>query len=206
MDILDILFPSFCLGCKKEGSYLCEDCKAILDILETRYCLCEESPSRLKDKGKCGKCSSKNLSGLYYPLFLKERALSRKLIHYFKDDPYYLKDLAKTLALLLIDHFFLIEEDLNNIFKNSVIVPVLQEKKEIKCRGYNQAEEIAKELSKILSVPLLENKKIPKLRGFSKKVFLVDDVYTDNSKMEEYAKSLRETGVKEIWGLAIARN
>ena len=43
----------------------------------------------------------------------------------------------------------------------------------------------------------------PPLPG--KKVFLVDDVYTTGSTMEECAKVLKNAGIKNIWGIAIAR-
>ena len=104
--IKDLLFPKFCLGCRKEGAYLCDDCRALLDISEFNYCLCEQKPIRLapRDKGKCLRCQDKKLSGLYFALPYKEKTLTRKLIHQFKYQPY-LKDLAKTLASILIEHF-----------------------------------------------------------------------------------------------------
>jgi len=35
--ILDLFFPKFCLGCQKEGTYLCDDCRTLLDISEYNY-------------------------------------------------------------------------------------------------------------------------------------------------------------------------
>ena len=63
------------------------------------------------------------------------------------------------------------------------------------------------ELSKELREKNLENafsvKNPAELTG--KKIFLVDDVYTTGSTMEECAKTLRQAGAKQIWGIAIAR-
>ena len=37
------------MGCQKEGKLLCQDCKAILDISEYNYCLCNKNPLRLPE-------------------------------------------------------------------------------------------------------------------------------------------------------------
>jgi ComF family protein len=232
--ILDLFFPKFCLGCRKEGSYLCDDCRALLDISEFNYCLCEQKPARLgpdQKTGKCGRCQDKKLSGLYFALPYKEKQLTRKLIYQFKYSPY-LKDLAKTLASILVEHFVISGKNTNEIWENGVLVPIPLDKKKLKIRGYNQSEELSKELSKILQIPVIsgslikvkstkpqmELKKEERERNLQgsfavsdtakligKKIFLVDDVYTTGSTMQECAKVLRDTGAKQVWGIALAR-
>lgn len=241
--LLDILFPRFCLGCGAEGTYLCDDCKAILEISEYKYCLCDSNPLRIparpiggpanQTKGKCKKCDSKKLSGLYSSLSYKEKPLTRKLIHYFKYKPYYLKDLAKPLAQLIVDHISLLGEPVDVLLKDSILIPIPVDKKKLKQRGYNQTEEIAKELAKITNTPLVSNvliktKKTAPQMGLAKekrqenlknafacqnpeaikakKIFLIDDVYTTGSTMEECAITLKRVGAKEIWGIVIARD
>jgi ComF family protein len=234
---LDLLFPKFCLGCQKEGSYLCEDCRELLDISEFNYCLCDRPTRLLPDSksGKCNLCQKKSLSGLYFALPYKEKQLTKKLIYQFKYKPH-IKDLAKTLAGILIEHFIKTERNTNDIWQNSILVPVPLTKKKLKERGYNQSEELAKELSKILQIPVvsdvllktkntdpqMELKKEAReknlLNAFAiksvksdltllshKKVFLVDDVYTTGSTMQECAKTLKEAGIKTVWGIVIAR-
>jgi len=200
--LLDLLFPAFCLGCKKEGTYLCQDCKATLEILEKRYCLCDESPTLLLKQardGRCQKCRSKNLSGLYFALYFKERALTRKLLCFFLNEPHYLKDLAKTLSLLIFDHFSLAEIDAKELFADSLIMPIAKNDKETRTRGYNPSEEIAKELSLLLNTPVAQNSTI-----IGKRIFLIDSLYKPDI-MEGLAKELKDNGAKEVWGITVAR-
>jgi len=235
--LLDLFFPKFCLGCQKEGSYLCEDCRSTLDICQFNYCLCDK-PIRLSlssKNGKCSACQDKKLSGLCYALPYKEKQLTRKLIYQFKYPPY-LKDLAKTLASLIIEHLILSGKNTDDIWENSVLIPVALHRKKFNERGYNQSEELARELSKILKVPILVDCLIktkstkPQMESskeeretnlqnafiiknsttdqsvvLNKKVFLVDDVYTTGSTMQECAKILKQSGAKQVWGICIAR-
>jgi ComF family protein len=252
--LLDLFFPKFCLGCKREGAYLCDDCRTLLDISEYNYCLCDK-PTRLipspphqsfketygvgarQKTGKCSRCRDKKLSGLYFalpynlPAGRQEKTLTKKLIYQFKYKPH-LKDLAKTLASILIEHFVKTGKNTDEIWDNGVLIPVPLDKKKLKIRGYNQSEELAKELSKVLQIPVLSDNLIktkstkPQMElkkeqreknlenAFSiknpagltgKKIFLVDDVYTTGSTMSECAKTLKEAGAKQVWGICIAR-
>lgn len=251
--LLDLFFPKFCLGCKKEGSYLCQDCRSLLEICEFNYCLCDKNsllPPN-SSKGKCQRCQNKKLSGLYFALPYnlpalpagqaggrQEKSLTKKLICQFKYQPY-LKELAETLASILIEHFVISQKNTNEIWNNSVLIPVPLDKNKQKSRGYNQSEELAKELAKVLKIPVIsgyliktkstkpqmelskEEREKNLLNVFSinlksggvsdtpplsgKKVFLVDDVYTTGSTMEECARVLKDAGAKQVWGIVIAR-
>ena len=234
--LMDLFFPSFCLGCKKEGFLLCQDCKSTLEILEYNYCLCSQNPTRiiakLNKNQKCNRCRQKNLSGLYFALSYKDNPLVRKLIHFFKYEPYYLKSLAKVFAEILIEYFVISGNNKDKIWESSILIPVPLETTKLKKRGYNQSEELAKELLPVLGVDLAENnlvkikKTLPQMKLLAKerqenlknaflvkdpgqikgkKVFLVDDVYTTGSTMEECARVLRNAGAKSVWGITIAR-
>lgn len=225
--LLNILFPKFCFSCGKEGIYLCEDCKSILEICQYRYCLCK-NPKRLTQGGRCFKCRSKQLTGLYFAMEYKN-PLIKELIQKFKYHPF-IKELAKPLASLIITHFQLLEDRLS--LSNSVLIPIPLDKKRLRWRGFNQATEISKELSKNLNVPLVSNclakikevqpqtkltaeERKENVKGifkckkpeviYGKNILLVDDIYTTGSTMEEAARVLKKSGARKILGVVVAR-
>jgi competence protein ComFC len=232
--ILELFFPSFCLGCQKEGAFLCQDCIETLDISEYIYCLCNKRPQRLGPEysaGKCSRCRDKKLSGLFFALPYQEKALTKKIIYQFKYEPY-LKGLSKTLANIIGRHLILIKKNSEEFWVNAALIPIPMEIKKMKRRGYNQAQELASELSKITQAPMIiknlikirktisqtklsakerqENltnafaiKNPDQIRG--KKIFLIDDVYTTGATMGECARVLKDAGAKSVWGITIAR-
>jgi len=201
------------LNCQREGSFLCEDCQAILDISSSHQ-----------------EFQTENLSDLYYPLEYKN-PLIKNLIKRFKYEPL-VKELAKDLASLIIAHFQLLDPPPNFGGGDYVLVPVPLEKRKLKWRGFNQSEEIGKEISKFLNIPLIndilfkiketlpqvelsEKEREENIKGVfiirnrkkisGKKILLVDDVYTTGSTMKECAQLLKKAGAKEVIGIVIAR-
>jgi ComF family protein len=111
-------------------------------------------------------------------------------------------------------------------------VPVPLSKKKLRWRGFNQAEEIAKELANFLKIPLIsdcliktketkdqvelsEKERKENVKGAfyiknkekiaGKNVLLVDDVFTTGATMEEAAKVLNEAGSEKIVGVVVAK-
>lgn len=231
--LLNLFFPKFCFGCQKEGDYLCLDCRHLLEISEYNYCLCEK-PQRLPYQsrtGTCLKCQNKNLSGLYFALSYKKKPLVKHLIRSYKYSPY-IQDLSGTFASILIEHFVLAKNNAEDIWQNSVLVPVPLDITKLKSRGYNQSTLLAKDLSQVLQIPVIGHclyktkqtqsqmtlKKEQRKHNLSgafavknktsiagKKVFLVDDIYTIGATLEECAKVLKNSGAKKVWGITIAR-
>ena len=231
--LIEILFPKFCFGCGKEGAYLCHDCQSCLEILENIFCLCKRPKIILlsessKTLGKCRACQLKNLDGLFFPLSYQNN-LVKETIHQLKYEPF-VKELAKPLAKLIIAHFFLLDN--KKVWGNKILVPIPLERKRLKQRGFNQAEEIARILSSKLNIPLLpdclkkikttspqvelsQKERIENIKGAfgiekpnliqNKKILLVDDIYTTGATMEEAARILKEAGAKEVWGVVVAR-
>ncbi len=232
--LFNLVFPRFCLNCQKEGNYLCQDCFSLIDIQTFQYCpFC--NPAKIVFDGKaCYSCrKSKKLTGLFCAASY-QNFIIKKLISQFKYEPY-IKELAKPMAVLIIQHFQLLDYP-PPFFKDRtgfVLMPVPLHKKRLKWRGFNQAEEISRQLSNfskiaLLSGVLLKTKEtIPQVELSGKqqreenlkevficqnknlikekKILLVDDVFTTGSTMEECARVLKDSGAKEVWGITAAR-
>ena len=226
--VLNLLYPQFCFNCGQEAtSYLCEDCKSTLEILQSHQ-------KYSSQKGEENKFSSspfavaRDLKDLYFALPY-QNLLIKNLIQKFKYQPF-VKELAIPLTSLIITHFQLLDNKPN--FSDYILIPVPLEKRKLKWRGFNQAEEIGKELSKFLKISLLNNvlakiKETPSqvelsdeerkenIKGVflvkdeelikNRKILLIDDIYTTGATMEECARVLKTAGAKEIIGIVVAR-
>ena len=228
---LDTLFPQFCFSCGKEGSLICKDCLSTIGIAEYQFCPFCAVPRRVIGEGKCKIHQKMKLAGIFAATSYKN-TLVKKLITQFKYEPF-LKNLSLPSAYLIIAHFLLSEN--KTIFKtpeNSLLIPVPLRNSKKRERGFNQSEEIAKELSKFFKIPyqfnnLIKIKKTQpqielkrkeraknvkdsfKLKNpqmvQEKTIFLIDDVFTTGATMEECARVLKEAGAKKVWGIAVAR-
>ena len=67
----------------------------------------------------------------------------------------FVRELAKPLASLIITHFQLFDNKPN--FSNFILIPIPLSEKRLRWRGFNQAEELVRELSKFLKIPLILN-------------------------------------------------
>jgi competence protein ComFC len=93
------------------------------------------------------------LFDLYFAVDYKNK-LIKKLINNFKNYPY-VQQLAQPLALLIVNHFQLIDNKPD--FSGFILIAMPVSRKELKKRGFNQAELLAKNLSLFLEIPLLTN-------------------------------------------------
>lgn len=202
--ILDILFPKFCVNCHKEGSYLCQDCFALIDILRYQpepFLFCPASYNNF---------------------------IVKNLINQFKYQPF-IKELAEPLASLIIAHLLSLEKFPD--FRSFILVPVPLHKKKLKQRGFNQAEEIGKELAKFLNIPIVadglvkikttpdqvgleKEKRKENIRGAfacpkpgliqDKKILLLDDVCTTGATFRECEKCLVASGAGLVLEMCVA--
>lgn len=217
-NFLSYIFPQWCLGCKKEGKLLCENCLALFNYKLISMCpVCEKmSPS-----GRCLSCES-FLDGLFY-LTPYSNILTQKIVQTCKYR--YIESLGNLMGNLLA-----------KAWKNSlvscqfdVIVPVPLHRRRYLERGFNQSSLIAREIGEHAKILIRENflkrKKSTKrqvdctneeratnvynafetIDEVPKSVLIVDDVYTTGNTTNEIARVLRSCGTRNIWCLAFAK-
>ncbi|MDD5289104.1 MAG: ComF family protein [Dehalococcoidales bacterium] len=160
---LDLLFPKFCVGCGKEGDFICSSCQASLPCIEPPVCT------------KCGKpqinfqaspgvnpatvlrmnevfCSScigweADIDGIRSPF--RFEGVIRKAIHAFKYNN--LRAITGRLAKLLSDYL------IANPIRCDVLTPVPLHDKRLRERGYNQSCLLAKELGRLTGIPVSDS-------------------------------------------------
>ena len=218
---LDLLFPPWCLGCGREGDYICDSCRQQLPVIVPPSC------------PRCGRPLSQGLScpgcigtqaaidGIRAPFLFN--GIIRNAIHELKYRN--LRAAAPLLAGFLND--FLLE----NPVPGDVLVPVPIHRKRQRERGYNQSSLLALELGRLRSLPvvgdcLLRRTYTPpqartssaadrlanvagafacsndKLRG--KNIMLIDDVSTSGATLNACAGALKSAGASAVWGLVLA--
>jgi len=223
---LDLLFPIYCLGCKKEENYLCDNCRQTLKINEIYFCpLCgiEQSNARA-----CLTCEQKSfLDGLLVATDFKQPIVNQA-IHLLKYN--FVTELVEIFEEPL-KKYLQKNKDWNSDF---LLLPVPLHPKRLRERGFNQAELICTLIKKIsgneLAQPLLQKIQYTKPQAKVSQaqnrwanisgsfaynnleltiekinIILVDDVCTTGATLQECAKILKNNGWKNVWGLTLAR-
>lgn len=224
--ILDLLFPKFCFGCKKEGLYICQDCARQIQVNHYSFCpTCKNKTSHLQ------KCNlHKTHAKFFLSPFFYDNAMIKNLIHSFKYE--FVKSIGPELARFMIQSLEKSNLSDHKPANELIIVPVPLHKKRLAWRGFNQSEILAREISKNLGVRLsldLKRSKHTKpqiemadikersenIRGAficeypkrikGKTAILIDDMITTGATIEECARILKKSGAKEVWALTVAK-
>lgn len=210
---LNVLFPTRCIACGKEGANFCSFCR-------------EKIP--LRGGFDCGGIFS--LWEYGHP-----HARNALLALKYKNKRTIADDIAESLHDTLLEH--LAEK---SIFHNPlapslyVIIPVPLSEKRFKKRGYNQAELLAKELSRknpvffILETSVLHKirdtktqvsvkdrmQRLQNIRGSfavnqsekirGKTVIVIDDVVTTGATIAEARRVLLKAGARIVYGVTVA--
>ncbi len=230
LNLLELVFPRFCLGCKKEGRYICDNCLIFISESSLVCPICQKSSYFGKVHKSCFKSSG--LNGLInfwdYDGIIKNIIYSVKYKKHFHVLEEVMENIISLIKRDTLRFSFFVDFLLSKEMKIS-FVP-LHEKKE-RDRGFNQSEKIANHFAKMAdkdSFKLLKRDRETKSQtgldkkerflnvsdAFSlninkeelpKKILLIDDVWTSGATMKECSKILKKNGVKEVWGLTIAK-
>jgi len=220
--VLDVLFPSRCVGCGAYGSFLCQSCQAELPRARPPRCPICWQPQR--QGVPCSRCREER------PAFQGARSsyiyegAAREAVHALKYN--YLSALAQPMAQLMARY---VEEE--GIEADLLVAVPLYVRRQ-RLRGYNQSALLARELSRLCGLPLAERglarrrNTPPQARSVDaearkrnvddafiadrrrvegKRVLLIDDVMTTGATLDACARALRQAGAASVWALTFAR-
>lgn len=211
--IIDLLFPIYCLGCGREGKFICSSCFGRIKMNEKYYF----------DKADILK---KTLVVGYH-----EDKLLKQAIYRYKYN--FIKDLSEPFGQLMIKK--IIENLSKKQIKKIILIPIPLHSKRLRWRGFNQAELLAQEISQKLNIHVINDllirtkhtlpqAKIQKafqrrqnihdvfkltseeIDFTNKIILLIDDISTTSATLKEAARILNILKPKQIWGLVLMKD
>ena len=220
--LADLLFPPRCGLCGAVGSFLCEPCEEGLPGLTGRRC--PTCADLLSPRGVCGRCAAlaaQPLDSLQAAFVFEEGA--RRLVHRLKYER--LSALAGPMGGLMAPV-------LASPAGFDLIVPVPLHPRRQRDRGFNQAELLAREISRFHGVEMNPRALVrvrptrPQVRtaGHTERasnvagafacrspvarrhVLLVDDVATTGATLRACAEPLRRAGAAAVHALVFAHD
>ncbi|MBI5222116.1 MAG: ComF family protein [Candidatus Magasanikbacteria bacterium] len=218
----DCLFPIFCLGCDKEGEWLCADCLGRMDLRGVFCCpVCHRSSA---GGACCAVCRPQSHldRAIAIAVYQEENSVGR-LIKALKYS--YAEDVSTAFAKMM-DGF--LRYHLGVLSETDLVVPVPLHRRRLAERGFNQARLLADILARRLGRPVVdllrrerytlqqaklsrEERRINVHHAFVRgdfradAVLLVDDVFTTGATMQECARVLKYNGAKKVIGFTVAR-
>lgn len=208
----DLLFPIECLGCQELGAWTCSKCWRRIKLGGPELKLLARQNNYLDQI---------YIAGDYDDPLLSE------IIKKFKYN--FIIDLAEPLAAFLA-FYWTGQISLNPELSQAILVPIPLSKKRERWRGFNQAEQLAHNLSSHLGLELViglerikhlppqsslsESERQKNIRGvfrpvktlkLSRQIILIDDVVTTGATLEEAASALKTAGAERISALVLAK-
>jgi ComF family protein len=231
--ILDTLFPLRCLGCQKRGFWLCPQCEKRIPLrIEQR---CPRCFSQITPSGEicfaCQKHTSETLDGLFVASYYKDPLLSHAL-HTYKYR--FLPGLSQSLGHLLqsaleksplvlpdalvpvplhprrlrfrgFNQSLLLAQEIAGTLAPGITLPVFSDvlirsrytKPQMKTTSREERLHNLKDAFALLP------EKAQDITG--KHLWLIDDVATTGTTLEECARVLKKHGAKSVFGIVLAR-
>jgi len=199
--IISFIAPHYCLGCDMTGPILCVNCLLKLPTVPSRCYSCQTMTTGFKTCKRCVRTLQQVMPATAYG------GLSKKLVHKLKFER--ASEAAKAMAKLMAKN--IPDEDW-------LIVPVPTASSRIRRRGYDQAQLIARHLSKIMAndthsalVRLGQKRQVGETRKqrqlqiagqfasspraatkiAGRNILLIDDVMTTGATLESAARAIK---------------
>ena len=223
---MNLLFPKKCINCRRWGNYVCDKCQVGLWEEEQICPVCRRASRYGLQHKYCHRPYS--LAGL--TCLWAYEGIAKKIIQKAKYRFYY-----DFLGELLVDSPSIIDRPEFSYFwkfleTKPVVVPVPLHPNREKWRGFNQAKiiaDLAARSWKLDTRNLLirtrdtgqqvgrtRQDRLSRVEGafflksriqYPGSVLLVDDVWTTGATLSECCRVLKKAGVKQVWGLVLAR-
>jgi len=236
--LLSLLFPANCKICQRplgpsNFTFICKNCWDKVEWIETPHCSQCSKPLSLSPAFQdistllCPECSRNNsyFKKIFVPTLYE--GVMKKAIHLLKYNKK--RGVLRSLEKIIKTYFGYV--DFPSCYLD-LVVPIPLHRKKLKERGFNQAELIARIITKHFQIPLIKNnlqrvkatvtqttlnkkERLKNIKGAfkvkdkdkfqAKNILLVDDVYTTGTTIKEAVKVLKEAKVKEIYVFTLAR-
>ncbi len=223
--LLNLFFPPQCASCQREGRFLCQSCVDALQIhpLPTRF----HVPDARTDASQP---EFEHLDAVIYAAnYAKNPQLKAAIAQFKYRFTRELVDYFVTLVNRKLSELWMLRN------KTAVLIPVPLHKKRLSYRGFNQSDLLVNGVASRYRGPieirpllirtkntsqqarLTRRRRQDNLKGAfevvgdvtelkDKVCFLVDDVCTTGSTLEECARVLKKAGLEKVYGLVIARS
>ena len=218
---IDLVFPYRCALCKEPSNQgFCPNCQKLLPWIKSGCLICNR---HMNSWGVCGICQNKKPCYAYSIVPFRYDSPISNIIQQLKysEQLHYAFALGKMLSSQIMASKSNLPE---------VIIPIPLHQKRIRTRGFNQASEIAKVVSKNTRIPLqqkylirsrntdsqtglsekMRNKNmkhafIVKSTKYNEHVALLDDVITSGATVNSAASALLKSGIAKVSVWAIAK-
>lgn len=229
-NLIDFLLPRICCGCgtrvMQQQWLVCEQCLDSVPPLREPICkICGCPDAEIKATGRCTDCPMGKAYFVQARGYAEYGGIARTLIEKLKYERRleYAPLMALSIAGLISDKLKL---------DTDLITAVPLHPTRQRDRGFNQANVIARHLSDITGLPhsesvlrrdkptpsqtrLKKSERRDNIRGAfscagpeeteSRRIILIDDVYTTGSTLNECARIMMENGAESVHCLAYAR-
>lgn len=224
--LLNLLFPKFCIGCKKVGRTICPACFQKIVFIQ---------------KQVCPYCRRLSLYGYTHEDCIVDNGIEGaiSLLEYTGISKKIIRDIKYNRVFSEIEDFFLLipnnimEKIVGNLKKYNIdyIQPIPLHEQRQKIRGFNQSYKIAQYIEVYIQSPIIDILKrekntsaqaqikkkaereyniqnafrcIDNSKFQGKNILLVDDLFTTGSTSKEAAKELKRNNIGKVFVLTLA--